>query len=240
MDAIRRGLGAKISTIAPDSSVSIEGAISRVYLTQALSEVCTDTICTKLIFGSRILLLVCLSLSKVSIALFTRKMFSGDLNHESPISGVYFAVLGVAGVVSVVISSAGCRTSYLLASRDSLFCPANVLSTLSAPSYPRLQSLYTARWILICILDVTTEICVTAVQVFLTSRLNLQSSNKLRIFALFSFRLGWVHHSELNLRNLLLVESVIAFAIGQTVIYLNKGGGSVDYSLTLVLQDLPL
>lgn len=82
-------------------------------------------------FTSRILGFVTLSLSKLCMLMFTRSIFSAGFRGEKTQFTVAYALLGVYGIASVLLSSAGCDPDKALISRENAVCNANV----SPPCY---------------------------------------------------------------------------------------------------------
>lgn len=87
-------------------------------------------------FGSRTAFFVAHCLAKLSILVFTRRIFAGDIHKENIFFGVAYAINVIYGVLGVLLSSAGCQPKdSLIASVDAV-CDANVRSrTLPYLSY---------------------------------------------------------------------------------------------------------
>lgn len=77
-------------------------------------------------FGSRIPGFVAHCLAKLSILVFTRRIFAGDIYKESVFFGVSYAVTIVYGVLGVLLSSAGCRPADSLTPSVNAVCDFNV------------------------------------------------------------------------------------------------------------------
>ena len=92
-------------------------------------------------FASRILLLVALCLSKVSVISFTRRIFSGDMYGERYIFGVGYAVTAGWGVMAVLVSSIGCHPLQSLVAAENALCDSNVSQYPSILRARRMQSL---------------------------------------------------------------------------------------------------
>ena len=65
-------------------------------------------------------------MSKASLVIFTRRIFSGDLFGEKIVFGVAYACIGVWGLIAVLLSSAGCHPDQVLIAEQNAVCSANV------------------------------------------------------------------------------------------------------------------
>lgn len=81
---------------------------------------------SQLYFACRILNLVAQSVSKASVLIFTRRIFSGDLNHEKICFQAAYALVALFGVSAVLLSSAGCQPKLALDATHDLVCSLNV------------------------------------------------------------------------------------------------------------------
>lgn len=77
-------------------------------------------------FGSRIAFFVAHSLAKLSILVFTRRIFAGDIYKENILFGAAYALTAIYGVLGVLLSSAGCRPADTLIASVDAVCDANV------------------------------------------------------------------------------------------------------------------
>ena len=123
-------------------------------------------------FSSRILLIVCLWLAKFSVALFTRRLFSGDMNHERLVFAIAFATLLTSGLAAVLTSSIGCNPGLLLGSEHSGCQKVDV------------------RWIVVCMLDVVSELVLLAVPTLLLVPIQMRAAKKRKVWLYYSSRLG--------------------------------------------------
>ncbi|KAK3713083.1 hypothetical protein LTR37_008768 [Vermiconidia calcicola] len=123
-------------------------------------------------FISRVLAFCSLCFSKTSIIMFTRRIFTGDLNKENVFFATAYAITALYGVCGVLLSSAGCRPEQSLVTDANAVCDANI-----------------ARWIVITVLDVLTEISLVALPLWFISKNNLKASKKGVVVFVYSFRL---------------------------------------------------
>ncbi|KAK5735071.1 hypothetical protein LTR17_008407 [Elasticomyces elasticus] len=126
-------------------------------------------------FISRVLLIICLYLAKLSIVLFSHRIFSGNLNHERIIFATVYGIIGVGGIASIVAVSVDCHPSHYLLGQDGVACSSN-----------------TARSVVVCILDTLSEIAIVAVPVLLLSKLQMQETKKRMVYTVFAARIGVV------------------------------------------------
>lgn len=77
-------------------------------------------------FGSRVAFFVAHCLAKLSILVFTRRIFAGDIYKENIFFGVAYAINVIYGVLGVLLSSAGCRPEDTLTASVDAVCDANV------------------------------------------------------------------------------------------------------------------
>lgn len=85
-------------------------------------------------FASRVLLIICLYLAKLSIVVFSHRIFSGNLNHEAAIFATVYGIVGVSGIASIIAASVDCHPSYYLLSQDGIACSSNVRNLPDTPS----------------------------------------------------------------------------------------------------------
>lgn len=72
--------------------------------------------------------LIAQCISKLSILIFTRRIFSGNFDRERAYFLAAYTAVSLYGICAVLLSTAGCHPQLaLLASRD-LVCKANVSS----------------------------------------------------------------------------------------------------------------
>jgi hypothetical protein len=77
-------------------------------------------------FTAHVLLIAALYLSKLSIILFCRKVFSGDLRHERTVFAICYSVVTITGVASLLDVAAGCRPANFLLGDGDRVCSNNV------------------------------------------------------------------------------------------------------------------
>ncbi|PPJ53915.1 hypothetical protein CBER1_04636 [Cercospora berteroae] len=123
-------------------------------------------------FGSRIPGFVAHCLAKLSILVFTRRIFAGDIYKESVFFGVSYAATIIYGVLGVLLSSAGCR-------------PADSLT----PSVNAVCDFNTARWTIITAFDGLTELIILAMPIWFISKNQLKASKKRIVIFVYMFRL---------------------------------------------------
>lgn len=130
-------------------------------------------------------------MSKLSILIFTRRIFAGDIykyvsarsngeashtyphfHRENIIFGVAYGVCILYGVLGILLSSAGCRPQEALVASVDAVCDANV-----------------ARWTVITILDGLSEIFVLAMPIWFISKNQLKASKKRIVIFVYCFRL---------------------------------------------------
>ncbi|KJX99137.1 hypothetical protein TI39_contig372g00002 [Zymoseptoria brevis] len=126
----------------------------------------------RLYFAARVPFFVSHCLSKLSILIFTRRIFAGDIHKENIIFGVAYAITILYGVAGVLLSSAGCRPEEALIARVNAVCDANE-----------------ARWAIITVLDGLSEIFVLAMPVWFISKNQLKASKKRIVVLVYIFRL---------------------------------------------------
>jgi len=73
--------------------------------------------------------MVCLYLSKISMMLFIRKVFSGNMHHEKSIFRVAFAVCIIGCIASTLAISISCRPLQMLVAKENAVCSANVFQS---------------------------------------------------------------------------------------------------------------
>ncbi|KAK5677177.1 hypothetical protein LTS10_010366 [Elasticomyces elasticus] len=126
-------------------------------------------------FTSRVLLIICLYLAKLSIVLFSHRIFSGNLSHERTIFATVYGIIGVGGIASMVAVTVDCHPSHYLLGQDGVACSSN-----------------TARSVIVCISDTLSEIAIVAVPVLLLSKLQMQKTKKRMVYTVFAARIGVV------------------------------------------------
>jgi hypothetical protein len=127
MRAISNGLGAAAGTLISDAGHEFVAKVSIAAMLCILdSSFIQLIISTQSTFTSRILLIICLYLAKLSVVVFSRKIFSGDLNHERLLFSMASVAIILAGLGSVLAASIGCHSRQYLLSEERLVCPATV------------------------------------------------------------------------------------------------------------------
>lgn len=81
-------------------------------------------------FTSRVFYLIALCLGKLSVLVFTRRIFSGNIYKEKVFFAVAYFFTGLYGIGGVLLSSAGCRPDQALALGINTVCNANVNSSI--------------------------------------------------------------------------------------------------------------
>ncbi|QIW95586.1 hypothetical protein AMS68_001104 [Peltaster fructicola] len=168
-----------------------------------------EDLAAKTYFTSRILYLVAMCLSKISVLAFARRIFSGNIYFEKPIFGAALAMSIIWGVLAATLSSAGCTPVQVLTAQQDAVCPSN-----------------RARWIVIVVLDVVTELLLLAIPVWFVSKNQIKASKKRVVAFVFAFRLV-----------------VAAFAICTAVSYftfLNGAQDNIGLSATVAWQEVLL
>ncbi|KAK3678855.1 hypothetical protein LTR78_001308 [Recurvomyces mirabilis] len=127
----------------------------------------------KFAFAARVLLMICLYLSKLSIVVFIRKVFSGTMNHENIIFAGAYTAITMFGIASVFAVAIDCRPSRFLSTQHSFGCPESA-----------------ARSIVLCILDVFSELLIIFIPVVLLSKLQMQQSKKRAVYSVFALRIA--------------------------------------------------
>ncbi|KXT02841.1 hypothetical protein AC578_5384 [Pseudocercospora eumusae] len=126
----------------------------------------------RLYFGSRIPFFLALCLAKLSMLIFTRRIFAGDIYRENIFFGVSYSVVILYGLLAILLSSAGCHPTETLATRTDAVCNAN-----------------TARWAVITLFDGLTELIILAMPIWFISKNQLKASKKRIVIFVYSFRL---------------------------------------------------
>ncbi|KAK5739631.1 hypothetical protein LTR17_005115 [Elasticomyces elasticus] len=175
-------------------------------------------------FTSRVLLIICLYLAKLSIVLFSHRIFSGNLSHERVIFATVYGIIGIGGIASIVAVSVDCHPSHYLLGQDGVACSSN-----------------TARSVVVCILDTFSEIAIVAVPVLLLSKLQMQETKKRMVYTVFAARIGFAHFM-CKKQSELTPDSVVVFGISQAVAYnhflKHHNRASIGLLPTLSLQEL--
>ncbi|KAI5370327.1 hypothetical protein Slin15195_G012050 [Septoria linicola] len=126
----------------------------------------------RMYFGSRIPAFVAHCLAKLSILVFTRRIFAGDIYKENIFFGVSYAFTIAYGVLGVLLSSAGCRPQESLVASVDAVCDANA-----------------ARWAVITAFDGITELIILAMPIWFISKNQLKASKKRIVIFVYMFRL---------------------------------------------------
>ncbi|KAK3679101.1 hypothetical protein LTR37_021447 [Vermiconidia calcicola] len=124
-------------------------------------------------FAARIFLLLSLYFSKISLLVFTRRIFSGDMHKETVIFRAAYLLVCICGLAAVLLSSVGCDAHQVLIAREDVVGNANTL-----------------RWILITAFDSVTEGVLLAVSGRFLSKIRIQPSKKLVVMFAFAVRLA--------------------------------------------------
>lgn len=103
---------------------------------------------------------------------------------------VAFGTTIISGIASVLLSSVGCHPSYMLFGQEDLLCSANVSRHRGAYVVHLMTNLQAARWIVVCVLDIITEIVLIAVPAILVSKVQMHTSKKRTVFLIYFFRIG--------------------------------------------------
>jgi len=77
---------------------------------------------------SRVFSFAAQCVTKFSVLIFTRRIFSGNLYHEKSCFEAAYIFVAMYGVVAVLLSSAGCHAHLTLVPMENLVCTANVRS----------------------------------------------------------------------------------------------------------------
>ncbi|KAK5173808.1 uncharacterized protein LTR77_002489 [Saxophila tyrrhenica] len=123
-------------------------------------------------FISRLFAVFALCSAKVSLLIFTRRIFSGNFHHEKRCFAFAYTLTAIYGIVAVTASSAGCRPRRSLRYGDGAMCPGAV-----------------ERWSIITTLDVITELMLICVPMYFVSKNHIKRSKKMIVVFVFSFRL---------------------------------------------------
>ena len=75
---------------------------------------------------SRIFALIALCLSKVSVLVFTRQIFSGNIRNEKLCFAIAYSIISIYGVGAVLLTSAGCNPKKSLIPEMDAVCHSNV------------------------------------------------------------------------------------------------------------------
>lgn len=119
--SIAQGLGASISVIEPIEIA--HAARVRLPLSDVIDHNANDR---QIYFVSRIFSLIAQCISKLSVLIFTRRIFSGNLDNERMWFLAAYTSVILYGVCAVMLSSAACRPQLTLLAGRNLVCEANV------------------------------------------------------------------------------------------------------------------
>jgi hypothetical protein len=122
MHGIAYGLGANLGTAR--SALGVERIAEVRDLVKEASAVMLNT--GQEAFVARVLLIVCLYLAKLSVVIFSRKVFSGTLNHETMIFAIVYGIVGLGAVGSIISVSAVCHPAHYVFGHKRLACTENV------------------------------------------------------------------------------------------------------------------
>ncbi|KAK5731942.1 hypothetical protein LTS12_027194, partial [Elasticomyces elasticus] len=201
--AIRQGLGADLA------------AIGRVQAEDELA---------RLTFASRLLLIFCLYISRLSLAIFTRKVFAGNMHRENMLLASVFGNTALCGLASLIVSAAGCQPNAMLIGNDSALCAATG-----------------SRWIVVSVLDILSELPLIILPIYLVSKVQMGDSKKRAVSYGFVFRAGYAVRPMAPLSPTDCASRSMIFAIVQAVTYkrfLNGGRTSIGLVPTLALQEI--
>jgi len=125
---------------------------------------------SKAVFASRILLMIVLSLSKLSVLFVIRSLFTWEKRQKIFLIDCSIAISALWGVVSTLVLSAGCSPTYILSPTTS--CPNHVL---------KLQ--------MVTALDIITECMIVSLPIILLWRMHMSRQKKRLVITAFVFRL---------------------------------------------------
>ncbi|KAF2172081.1 hypothetical protein M409DRAFT_17324 [Zasmidium cellare ATCC 36951] len=126
----------------------------------------------RMYFGSRIPWFLAHCLSKMSILVFTRRIFVGDFYKENIFFGIAYAFTVIYGILAVLLSSAGCHPTQVLTANVNAVCNGN-----------------TGRWAALTAMDGFTELIVLAMPIWFISKNELKASKKRIVVFVYCFRL---------------------------------------------------
>ncbi|KAF2261346.1 hypothetical protein CC78DRAFT_521904 [Lojkania enalia] len=140
----------------------------------------------KLVFASRVLLLISLYLAKCSSVFLLRRLFVRHDRGNSLICDLSLGFTILCGIAAVFAGNVGCPSSSALSNH----CDGQIM-----------------RWSIVTGLDVITEVVALILPPYLVWQLQMKSTYKLRVIAAFCFRAGtivfsviylnsWVHYSN--------------------------------------------
>ncbi|KAF1991535.1 hypothetical protein K402DRAFT_388936 [Aulographum hederae CBS 113979] len=121
--------------------------------------------------ASQLLLLAGLCMSKCSVILLIRRVFTRDLQVFYWTSTVILVVLVVWGIASMIAVSAACMPEHIFPGPENLQCPNDIL-----------------RWKLVVIFDVITEAVIIVLPLIFVSPIRMSLSHKARVVLAFLFR----------------------------------------------------
>jgi len=190
MHAISKGLGTALDVQGAEASIQ---NVARVSF-RASEVMCSES--TELIrakqssFMIRILLIVCLYLAKISVIVFSRKVFSGDLNHQTIFFTTAYVVVAAGGLASILAASVGCHGESYLLSTENLACEATVSRARRNGQLFGADTSQLARSVVICASDALSEIAIVVVPIVLLTNLQMTRSKKLAVCSVYLVRFG--------------------------------------------------
>ncbi|ORY09607.1 hypothetical protein BCR34DRAFT_589210 [Clohesyomyces aquaticus] len=132
----------------------------------------------KVIFSSRVLLLVSNYLAKLSGIFLLRRLFVRDDKTNGLLCDISFGFIVICGIISVFVGTVGCPSSTFFKQH----CSSQVL-----------------RWSIVTALDVITEVTTLLIPPYLVWQLQMRTSYKLRVVAAFCFRVAIIIFSTMHL-----------------------------------------
>ncbi|KAK6392273.1 hypothetical protein LTR65_003729 [Meristemomyces frigidus] len=126
-----------------------------------------------LVYTSRILLLVVTGLTKCTVLLFIRQIFTRGGIKAWTICNAAAIATAVWAAAAPLIASLGCRPKRTIASSSGAYCSGDI-----------------GRWRAIATIDIILEVGLAVLPAYLFSSLQMKRREKLTVIALFSFRIG--------------------------------------------------
>ncbi|ORY19017.1 hypothetical protein BCR34DRAFT_472648 [Clohesyomyces aquaticus] len=135
-------------------------------------------------FASEVLIVLALALSKCSVILLVRRVFSRDMKHFWTICNVILGFCCIWGVASAILVSAGCDASKYMPPQGNETCRG-----------------FAARWDIVVALDVFLELVMFVLPIYFLWGLQMAIDLKARVVLAFAFRLPLVVFTIIFLRH---------------------------------------
>jgi hypothetical protein len=147
------------------------------------------TVASQAVLASRTLFLVSLCLSKLSVLLVIRSLFSWEKKRKTLVTYVTIVVVALWGFAAALTLSVRCSSDYVLGGGEAK-CFNHVGPSLYCRGFADSQQLVRLRAIMV--VDIITESAIFVLVPIFLSRLNMATRKKYLVVIAFSSRLPWV------------------------------------------------